>query len=84
MTDGVRPPLPGRGEIDEAIHVISDHADRLFLWDYGRDRGQLVTLYNKAWVSHCTFLHGFDQNSLLQPASHAFGEPRIAWGGRFE
>ena len=39
---------------------------------------------HKAWVSHCTFLHGFDQNSLLQPASHAFGEPRIAWGGRFE
>ena len=35
----------------EAVQVIKDHADRLFVWDYERDRGQLVTLYNKAMGS---------------------------------
>ncbi|HVB90505.1 MAG TPA: ferritin-like domain-containing protein [Acidimicrobiales bacterium] len=67
MTDGVRPPLPGRGEIDEAIHVISDHADRLFLWDYGRDRGQLVTLYNKAMGSQWNSVTDLDWATDVDP-----------------
>ncbi len=47
----VSPPQPGRQEMDEAVHVIKDHADRLFLWNYERNRGQLVTLYEKAMGS---------------------------------
>ncbi len=37
---------PRRQDMDEVVHVITDNADRLFVWDYERDRGQLVTLYN--------------------------------------
>jgi hypothetical protein len=47
----VRPPLPSRYEMDESIQIIEDSADRLYLWNYERDRGQLVTLYNKAMGS---------------------------------
>jgi len=47
----VRPPLPSRYEMDESIQIIEDSADRLYLWNYERDRGQLVTLYNKAMAS---------------------------------
>ena len=50
MTD-VTPPLPARQDVEASVHVVRDHAERLFLWDYERDRGQLVTLYNKAMGS---------------------------------
>ena len=46
--------------MDEAIHVIEDHADRLFLWDYERERGQLVTLYNKAMASQWSSVTDLD------------------------
>src|SRR6202789_3288773 len=50
MTEGT-PQVPGRQDMEAAVQVIHDNADRLFLWDYERDRGQLVTLYNKAMGS---------------------------------
>jgi len=43
--------LPDRAEVDAAIKVVHDHADRIFLWDYDRSREQLVTLYNKGMSS---------------------------------
>jgi hypothetical protein len=67
MTEGPVPPLPGRGEMDEAIHVIKDHADRLFLWDYERDRGQLVTLYNKAMSSQWSSVTDLDWSTEVDP-----------------
>src|SRR5580700_7242693 len=51
MVPDVPPPVPARREMEAAVQVIHDNAERLFLWDYERDRGQLVTLYNKAMGS---------------------------------
>jgi hypothetical protein len=53
--------------MDEAIHVIKDHADRLFLWDYERDRGQLVTLYNKAMASQWSSVTDLDWSIDVDP-----------------
>jgi hypothetical protein len=53
--------------MDEAIHVIKDHADRLFLWDYERDRGQLVTLYNKAMSSQWSSVTDLDWSIDVDP-----------------
>ena len=64
---GVTPPPPSQGEMDEAIHVIEDHADRLFLWDYERNRGQLVTLYNKAMGSQWNSVTDLDWATDVDP-----------------
>jgi hypothetical protein len=53
--------------MDEAIHVIKDHADRLFLWDYERNRGQLVTLYNKAMGSQWNSVTDLDWSTDVDP-----------------
>jgi hypothetical protein len=53
--------------MDEAIHVIEDHADRLFLWDYERNRGQLVTLYNKAMASQWNSVTDLDWSIDVDP-----------------
>ena len=53
--------------MDEAIHVIEDHADRLFLWDYERERGQLVTLYNKAMASQWSSVTDLDWSIDVDP-----------------
>ena len=64
---GVTPPLPSQGEMDEAIHVIHDHADRAFLWDYERNRAQLVTLYNKAMGSQWNSVTDLDWATDVDP-----------------
>jgi hypothetical protein len=53
--------------MDESIHVIKDAADRLFLWDYERDRGQLVTLYNKAMGSQWNSVTELDWATPVDP-----------------
>jgi len=53
--------------MDESIHVIEDHADRLFLWDYERNRGQLVTLYNKAMASQWNSVTDLDWSIEVDP-----------------
>ncbi|HVA07758.1 MAG TPA: ferritin-like domain-containing protein [Acidimicrobiales bacterium] len=63
----VSPPPPSRADMEEAIHVIEDHADRLFLWDYARDRGQLVTLYNKAMGSQWNSVTDLDWSTPVDP-----------------
>jgi hypothetical protein len=65
--DGPVPPPPSRAEMNEAVHVITDHADRLFLWDYERDRGQLVTLYNKAMGSQWSSVTDLDWSIDVDP-----------------
>ncbi len=67
MVADVSPPLPSRGEMDEAVQVIHDHAERLFLWDYERDRGQLVTLYNKAMGSQWNSVKDLDWSIEVDP-----------------
>jgi hypothetical protein len=63
----VTPPLPSPAEMAESIHVIKDAADRLFLWDYERDRGQLVTLYNKAMGSQWNSVTDLDWATPVDP-----------------
>ena len=67
MTTEVTPPLPSRHDMDEAVQVIHDSADRLFLWDYERDRGQLVTLYNKAMGSQWNSVRDLDWSIDVDP-----------------
>jgi len=59
--------LPGEVEMLESISVIKDNADRLFLWEYGRDRSQLVTLYNKAMGSQWNSVTDLDWSIDVDP-----------------
>ena len=60
-------PLPDRAEVDATIKVITDHADRVFLWDYERSRDQLVTLYNKAMASQWSSVTELDWSTDVDP-----------------
>ena len=53
--------------MEESIEVIKDSADRLFLWEYGRDRSQLVTLYNKAMGSQWNSVTDLDWSIDVDP-----------------
>ena len=53
--------------MEAAVQVIHDNADRLFLWDYERDRGQLVTLYNKAMGSQWNSVTDLDWSIDVDP-----------------
>src|SRR5580698_9966636 len=63
----VTPQVPGRQEVEAAVQVIHDNAERLFLWDYERDRGQLVTLYNKAMGSQWNSVTDLDWSTPVDP-----------------
>ncbi len=92
------PPLPDRTEVDSAIKVVHDHADRIFLWDYERNRTQLVTLYNKAMASQWNSVTELDWSidvdpeadvdqttpmmTLVRAARDVPGSPIAAWGER--
>jgi hypothetical protein len=67
MTTEATPPLPSQEEMTESIEVIKDHADRLYLWNYERDRGQLVTLYNKAMGSQWNSVTDLDWSTPVDP-----------------
>jgi len=67
MAADVSPPVPSRGVMDEAVQVIHDNAERLFLWDYERDRGQLVALYNKAMGSQWNSVKDLDWSIEVDP-----------------
>jgi hypothetical protein len=90
--------LPDRATVDDAVKVVHDHADRLFLWNYDRDRGQLVTLYNKAMASQWNSMTELDwaidvdpeglvqQDApflrLVREAITVPGSPIASWGDR--
>ena len=40
-----------RSELDDVLHVIDQHAEVLFTWNYERSRPTLVKLYEKAKTS---------------------------------
>ncbi len=67
MAVDVTPPLPARQEVEASVQVIHDNAERLFLWDYERDRGQLVTLYNKAMGSQWSSVTDLDWSIDVDP-----------------
>jgi hypothetical protein len=67
VADEATPPLPSRHEVDEVVQVVHDHADRLFLWDYERDRGQLVKLYEKAMGSQWNSVTDLDWSVEVDP-----------------
>ncbi len=69
MTETQLPPLPEQAEVDATIKVITDNADRLFLWTYERDREQLVTLYNKAMASQWSSVTDLDWSIEVDPES---------------
>jgi hypothetical protein len=58
---------PDRAEVDDTIKLITDHATRVFSWQYDRDRDQLVTLYNKAMASQWDSVNDLDWSTDVDP-----------------
>jgi len=59
--------LPDPTEVDATIKLITDNAQRVFLWDYDRSRDQLVTLYNKAMGSQWNSVKDLDWSIDVDP-----------------
>jgi hypothetical protein len=92
------PPLPDAAEVDDTVKIVRDHADRIFTWNYDRDRGQLVTLYNKAMASQWNSVTELDWSTAVDPealidpempllqlareARHVPGSPIASWTER--
>ncbi|HET6949579.1 MAG TPA: ferritin-like domain-containing protein [Acidimicrobiales bacterium] len=97
VTDPV-PDLPSEAEVDATIKIVRDHADRIFLWNYDRDRTQLVTLYNKAMASQWNSVTELDWDTDVDPeglvdfdtplmkltsaARQVDGSPLASWGDK--
>jgi hypothetical protein len=98
MTDASLPPVPGKAEVGATVTVVPDHTDRIFVWNYDRSRGQLVTLYNKAMASQWNSVTELDWstevdpeslvdldspiNTLVRAAVDVEGSPIASWGER--
>jgi len=68
MTTTELPPIPDdRAEVDATIKLITDNAQRVFLWNYDRSRDQLVTLYNKAMASQWNSVTELDWSTDVDP-----------------
>ena len=92
------PALPDQAEVDATIKIVHDHADRIFLWNYDREREQLVTLYNKAMASQWNSVTELDWATEVDPeelvdrgtplmqltaaAREVDGSPLANWGDR--
>ncbi len=90
------PDVPSQAEVDATVKVVHDHADRIFLWNYDRSRGQLVTLYNKAMGSQWSSVTELDWSTEVDPeglvdrttpllqlaaaARQVDGSPIASWG----
>ena len=61
------PPTPSAAEMDATIKVVRDNADRFFLWNYDRERPQLVSLYNKAMASQWNSVTELDWSTEVDP-----------------
>jgi hypothetical protein len=59
--------LPSAAEVDDTIKVITDHAPRIFLWNYERERDQLVTLYNRGMSSQWNSVTDLDWDTVVDP-----------------
>jgi hypothetical protein len=67
MTTTDIPPLPSSDEVDATIKIITDNAQRVFLWNYDRSRDQLVTLYNKGMASQWNSVTDLDWSTDVDP-----------------
>jgi hypothetical protein len=77
MTDTLTPPpLPGQREVDDTIKLVTDHAQRVFLWNYDRSRDQLVTLYNKAMASQWNSVTDLDWATDVDPEQLVLTSPQ--------
>jgi hypothetical protein len=67
----IEEPVPGPSfdspEAAATVKLITDHADRMYTWNYERERGQLVTLYNKAMSSQWNSVTDLDWNIDVDP-----------------
>ena len=52
---------------DEAVKLVDDHAQRICLWRYDRERPQLVTLYEKAMSSQWSSVTELDWSTEVDP-----------------
>jgi hypothetical protein len=59
--------LPSDAEVNETIKLITDNAPRVFLWNYERERDQLVTLYNKGMSSQWNSVTELDWATDVDP-----------------
>jgi hypothetical protein len=68
--------MPGLAEMQGSIKVIRDNAERIFLWDYDRNREQLVTLYNKAMSSQWNSMTDLDWSTEVDPEELVASSPQ--------
>jgi hypothetical protein len=90
--------LPSEGEAQATIRFVHDHTPTTFLWDYRRERPQLVTLYEKATTSQWSSVTDLDWSTPVDPeavidwdsplmaitraARDLPGSPIATWGDR--
>ena len=68
-------------DVDEIEHVVADHGDAIFTWDYERSRAALVKLYEKAKTSQWNGETDLDWSIDVDPermARESFGLPTRA------
>src|ERR1019366_4268208 len=68
--------LPDSVEVDASIKLITDNAQRIFLWNYERSRDQLVTLYNKAMNSQWSSVTDLDWSIDVDPEALVATSPQ--------
>ena len=78
MTDTVVPTLPGTQQVNDTIKLVTDHAQRVFQWNYDRERPQLVTLYNKAMASQWNSVTELDWSTEVDVEALIMGQPQAA------
>lgn len=67
MTGANSPGLPDADTVDASIKLVTDNAARVFVWNYERDRDQLVTLYNKGMASQWNSVTDLDWSIDVDP-----------------
>jgi hypothetical protein len=70
------PTLPPQEEMDASIKLVTDNAQRVFLWNYDREREQLVTLYNKAMASQWSSVTELDWTIEVDPEQLVQTQPQ--------
>src|SRR5262245_561890 len=84
--------------VADAVKIVHDHAERIFVWNYDRDRDRLVTLYNRAMASQWNSVTELDWSTPVDPeglvdadgpflrlvreAVKTPGSPIASWGER--
>ena len=98
MTDPTLANADADVDVDGVLHVIGQHSDVLFTWDYERSRPALVKLYEKAktsqWngVTELDWSTEVDMEKIVTESQAAFGDmdplrtdpdsPLRSWGDK--